>query len=72
MVPNSNGMRGVGIAAVLGVVGGNAQRELEVLEEITPEHIEKAKKLLVEDFFSYQVAKNVENLYISEQLSDKE
>lgn len=65
MVPNSNGMRGVGIAAVLGVVGGNAQRELEVLEEITPEHIEKAKKLLVEDFFSYQVAKNVENLYIS-------
>ena len=29
-VPNSGGLKGVGVAAVLGVVGGNPQRELEV------------------------------------------
>ena len=33
-VPNSKGLRGIGVAAVLGVVGGNPARELEVLEEI--------------------------------------
>lgn len=65
MVPNANGMRGVEIAAILGVIGGNAQRELEVLEEITPQHIEKAKELLSKGFFSYQMAKGVDNLYIS-------
>lgn len=63
-VPNSNGMRGVGAAAVLGVVGGNASRELEVLEEVTPEQIEQAKGLLEKDYFSCKLQENVENLYI--------
>ena len=38
-VPNSGGMRGVDAACVLGAVGGNADRELEVLEDITEEDI---------------------------------
>lgn len=63
-VPNSGGMKGVDVAAVLGVVGGNASRELEVLEEITPEHIAKAKELLQAGFFTAKLKENVENLYI--------
>lgn len=64
-VPNSGGMCGVDAAAVLGVVGGNASRELEVLEEITPEHIERTKKLISEDFFSCKLQEGVDNLYIA-------
>ena len=36
-VPNSGGLRGIDVAAVLGVVGGNAKKELEVLEQVTEE-----------------------------------
>ncbi len=45
-VPNSGGLKGIDVAAVLGVVGGNADKALEVLEEIRPEHIEKTKELV--------------------------
>lgn len=64
LVPNSGGMRGIGAAAVLGVVGGNPDRELEVLQEIRPEHIQKTKELLAHDFFSSRLQENVANLYI--------
>lgn len=64
MVPNSGGMKGVDVAAVLGIVGGNADRELEVLEEITPEHIQQTKELLKQNYFSCHLQENVENLYI--------
>ena len=50
MVPNSGGRRGVDVAAVLGVVGGDADRELEVLEGIKPEHIEKTEQLIAGGF----------------------
>ena len=43
LVPNSGGMKGVGAAAVLGVVGGNADLALEVLSEVTEEHIQKRR-----------------------------
>ena len=45
-VPNSGGLKGIDIAAVLGMTGGNADKALEVLEEITPEHIRKAEALV--------------------------
>ncbi|MCD8198461.1 MAG: L-serine ammonia-lyase, iron-sulfur-dependent, subunit alpha [Lachnospiraceae bacterium] len=64
IVPNSGGLKGVDVAAVLGVVGGNADRELEVLEEITPEHIEKAKELISQGYFTCKLQENVANLYI--------
>jgi len=64
-VPNSGGICGVEIAAVLGVVGGNASRDLEVLEEITPDHIQKAQQLIQDGFFHYMLAEGVENLYIT-------
>ena len=63
-VPNSGGLRGIDVAAVLGVVGGNASRELEVLEEVTPEQIEQTKRLIAEGFVECKLQKDVENLYI--------
>ena len=64
LVPNSGGMKGVGAAAVLGVVGGNADLALEVLSTVTEAHIEETKKLLGEGYFSCQLQENVANLYI--------
>ena len=64
-VPNSNGLRGGDVAAVLGVVGGDAERELEVLEGITPAHIKKTKELLAANFCRCEHQREVENLYIS-------
>ena len=34
-VPNSGGMKGIDVAAALGVVGGDADSQLEVLEKVT-------------------------------------
>lgn len=63
-VPNSDGMKGIGAAAVLGVIGGNPDLELEVLSSVTQNHISEAKKLLKESYFSCQLQENVANLYI--------
>ena len=63
-VPKSGGMKGIEAAAVLGVVGGKAERELEVLEEVTPEDIAKTRTLVRAGYCSCYLLENVENLYI--------
>ena len=63
-VPNSGGMRGVDSAAILGAVGGDPDRELEILETITTEDIEKAKALKNTDFCKCHLLPEEENLYI--------
>ena len=65
MVPNSNGLKGVDVAAVLGVVGGDADKELEVLQNVTQEHIDRTKELLSQGYFSCELKENVANLYIT-------
>ncbi len=39
VVPHTGGMRGIGAAAAAGIVAGNADRELEVIAEVTEEQI---------------------------------
>ncbi|MDD7740856.1 MAG: L-serine ammonia-lyase, iron-sulfur-dependent, subunit alpha [Lachnospiraceae bacterium] len=63
-VPNSNGLKGIDVAATLGVVGGRADRELEVLEDVTQEDIEKTKELVAAGFCTCTLKEGVENLYI--------
>ena len=63
-VPNSNGLRGIDVAATLGVVGGDASRELEVLESVTSEDVEKTKELVKQGFCRCTLQEGVENLYI--------
>ena len=45
-VPNSDGMKGIEVAAVLGIVGGNADKALEVLSEVTAEDISRTRELI--------------------------
>lgn len=63
-VPNSGGGKGIEVAAILGVLGGDASKELAVLEAVTPEHIEKCHALLREGFCTCELIENVANLYI--------
>lgn len=64
VVPNSGGLKGPEIAAILGALGGDCNRELEVLEAVGPDHIAAVKELYNRGFCTCHLAPNVENLYI--------
>lgn len=64
-VPNSGGMKGMEVAAVLGIVGGNADKALEVLSEVTCEDIAKTKELINQKICSCSLVEGVDNLYIT-------
>lgn len=64
IVPNSGGMKGMDVAAVLGAVGGNAKQELAVLEEVKDHDIEMMKKLVEKGICKCSLAVDVPNLYI--------
>lgn len=63
-VPNSGGMKGIEVAAILGVLGGRADLVLEVLSCITKEQIDEAKMLMAAGFASVELATGVPSLYI--------
>ncbi len=63
-VPNSGGMKGIGAAATLGVLGGDAESELEVLSGVTEEQRSRARQLLDSGFFTCTLKEDVDNLYI--------
>ena len=72
-VPNSGGMKGIDVAATLGILGGDASKDLEVLQSVTQNHIEQAKSLLNDGFCTCALVPNVDNLYIKIVLkSDKD
>ena len=63
-VPNSGGLKGIDVAATLGILGGDANRDLEVLQSVTQAHIDRTKALLEQNFCTCSLEKGVENLYI--------
>ena len=67
-VPNSGGMVGIEIAAILGVVGGVPEAKLEVLAGITDDHRRQAKQLLEEGFCKCKLQTGVDNLYVDIQV----
>lgn len=70
VVPNSGGQRGIAVAAVLGIVGGDADRELQVLETVTSGDIERTRQLIAQGFCNCELVEGVENLYVEVQLTD--
>ena len=63
-VPKSGGMRGIAAAAVLGVVGGQAQLQLEVLDHVTPDQIRQTQELLDKKICRARLVTGVDKLYI--------
>lgn len=63
-VPNSGGLKGIAVSAILGFVGGNADQELAVLESVTDADRETTRQLLEKGICTCELVKGVENLYI--------
>lgn len=64
VVPNSGGQKGIATAAILGVWGGDASKELAVLEAVRQEHIDRCKELVDSGYCDCELIENVSNLYI--------
>ncbi len=63
-VPNTGGMRGIRAAAIAGIVGGNAQAKLEVLESVTMDDLAEVRRLRDAGFCKALLAEGIEGLYI--------
>lgn len=63
-VPNSGGLKGIEAAAIIGALGGNPDKKLEVLTDVTAADIEKTKALVETDFCSVALLEGVANLHI--------
>lgn len=64
VVPNSGGMRGIQIAALLGIVGGDADAELSVIQNVTDADRALAQKLLQEGVCRAELVEGVANLFL--------
>ena len=64
-VPNSKGQKGIAVAAILGAVGGEADRKLEVLANIDNTHIDKLNELKNSDFCKIEILNCKADLKIS-------
>lgn len=64
IVPNAGGLRGIEVAATLGVVGGDPTKKLEVLVDVTQEDIQRTKQLVAASYCTCSLADNVPALFI--------
>ena len=63
-VPNADGQKGVEVAALLGALAGNAERELEVISEVSPTAAQDVRRLVQADACRCELVEGVDNLYI--------
>ncbi len=64
VVPTTGNLKGVDTSAIIGAVGGNAELGLEVLSDITKEHVDETRKLLDMNICKVDLKRDVSNLYI--------
>ncbi|MEG0913696.1 MAG: L-serine ammonia-lyase, iron-sulfur-dependent, subunit alpha [Oscillospiraceae bacterium] len=65
VVPTSGGLIGIDVATILGVVGGQADKKLEVLCGINDEHRKLTRELVASGMCRVHLCEGEENLYIS-------
>jgi len=63
-VPNTGGLKGIRAAGIAGLVAGDPDRGLEVLESVRPSDFPEIERLLAEGLCTVSLAEDVENLYI--------
>ena len=64
-VPNAGGQKGIAVAGILGLVGGNPEKQLEVIADVTDSAREKTRELAAAGFCKVLFAENAPNLYIA-------
>ncbi len=67
-VPRSGGLRGIEIAAAMGIIGGDPDRGLEVLEGISPDQVREAVALKDSGIMHLHIVEGEENLYIRTEI----
>ena len=63
-VPNAGGMRGIQAASILGALGGDSSRMLQVLEGVTSEHLRRTRELLTSGYCSVELLDGISELHI--------
>ena len=63
-VPNTGMLKGVCASVLIGLVGGNPEKELEVLADVTNEHIEETRRLLEAEICNVQILNSGITLHI--------
>ena len=63
-VPNSGGQKGIEVAAILGMVGGDPDKKLEVIAGVTDEDREECRRLNETKICDVNLSEDVPNLYI--------
>ena len=63
-VPNTDGLTGIRASMLAGLVGGKADRQMEVLADMTPEHLVVIKSLLKTNFCEVRLLETEFNLHI--------
>ena len=71
-VPNSGGQKGIEVAAILGMVGGDPDKKLEVIAGVTDEDREECRRLNEAKICDVNLAENVPNLYIEISMESEE
>lgn len=63
-VPNAGDMKGIQTASILGAIGGDCDKKLQVLEGVSKQALEKTQELVKTDFCEIEVLEDVSNLHI--------
>ena len=71
-IPNSGGLVGIEAGVVLGTVGGNADKKMEVLESITEEQRAKTKEMLKQNVCQVELLDTPVVLHIILELHAKQ
>lgn len=64
IVPATGNMRGIETSAILGAVAGRADKELQVLSDVSPRDVEKVRLLKDRGLCRVEPVQDMENLYI--------
>jgi len=68
-VPNSGNLKGIKAAAILGVIGGNPDKKLEVLTDIGENEIKLTNSLLKTDYCNIELLESKKKLHIIIEVS---
>lgn len=71
-IPNTNGLYGARIATAVGITGGNPDRGLEVLADLTPQQVEAARELEKSERLEIAIAGNDIRLYMQIAITSSE
>ena len=71
-IPKTENLCGARMATALGIIGGNADKGLEVLEDITSDDIEMACELEQSDKIMINVAEGAHRLYMNIKITTSE